>query len=450
MRTTPGKIRFLLPALALLAAGCAFLPEGESGERAKLDEAGRAFAGDVVVPELPADPAPEDYLRHAFLASDELRQRYFEWRSAIEVVPQVSSLPNLSFSFETMLDRKGMGFLDRSTLGLSTNQMPLPSKLAAAGREALEAARAAGFRFLATKFEIQGQVLAALADYALLGESIPIREEDVELLRQARDQAQARALTGSAPPEEALRVQTELDLAENDLANLRSRVEPAAARLDALVGRAPDLPLPLPATVFGPRPLRILPEDLLRLGAERNPELAALGRAIAGRGEALSLARQAWLPDFSLSMGFNGSLLPTVGAMLTLPTRVQAIRAGIAQAEADLAAAAAAREQHAKDLAATFLLNLAVLSNDERQIALFRDTIIPRAIETVSLAGAGYVTGRTGYLQVLDARRTLLDVRLTLARLRAEREQALAAIEAFAAVDATDLPRDSPAAAPGD
>ena len=121
--------------------------------------------------------------------------------------------------------------------------------------------------------------------------------------------------------------------------------------------------------------------------------------------------------------------------MLTLPLRLEAIRAGVEQARAGLRAARAAKLQYERDLAASFVLRLYVLRNTERQIELFERSIVARARQTVDLALAAHAAGRAAYGDLLAAQRTQLDAQLALAQLKTEREQALAAIETWSAVD---------------
>jgi cobalt-zinc-cadmium efflux system outer membrane protein len=121
--------------------------------------------------------------------------------------------------------------------------------------------------------------------------------------------------------------------------------------------------------------------------------------------------------------------------MVTLPLRLEAIRGGIEQARANLRATQAARTQYERDLAASFVLNLVVLRNDERQISLFEKSILPRTRQTIEVAQVSYAAGKLTFLELLDAQRTYLEVRLTLAELKTEREKALAAIETWSAVD---------------
>ncbi len=431
------KLSLVAPA-ALALAGCAIHPRGEKEEREKIEKTGVHYVRRTPPPPLPEKPTPDDYLRHAFLSNADLEARYWEWKAAIEQVPQDASLPNAAISFDYMFSGGGMKAWDRSTLGISNDPMtniPFPTKLATAGRRALEAARAAGLRFEEAKFLLQGNVLSTYYDLALLAESIRIQEENVALLGLIVGQAEARVGAGMSPQQDLLKAQTELDLARNDLDNLKSRVPPTTAKMNALLGRPSDAPVPLPDALPQPRPLPVSDADLIRLGSERSPELSALAREVAGREEALSLARQADIPDFGLSFSFQGSISQTVGGMLTIPIRLEAIRAGVEQARAGIRAAQAARTQYSRDLAASFVLDLYVLRNDERQVTLFDGTIIPRARQTVQVAQTSFAVGRIPFLELLDAQRTLLDVRLTLAQLRMEREKALAAIETWSAVD---------------
>src|SRR5205814_649911 len=89
--------------------------------------------------------------------------------------------------------------------------------------------------------------------------------------------------------------------------------------------------------------------------------------------------------------------------------------------------------------AASFVLDLYVLRNAERQGAFFRDTIIPRAELLARTIEASLATGRTRVMDVVKAQRAVLDARLTSAMLRIEREKALVAIETWSAVDVETL-----------
>ncbi|MGD1048150.1 MAG: hypothetical protein ABR899_05285 [Candidatus Krumholzibacteriaceae bacterium] len=166
-----GNRRHILAGLGIvllsLSAGCAFHPHGESAER---DRAMKAYAR-TATSALASDASIEELLHYAYLTNAGLEARYWEWRAAIEQIPQDASMPTVpAVSLESMF-MDGSTSLSRTTLGLGNDPMtniPWPGKVTAAGRRALELARAAGSRFDAGKLELRTNLLSSYYDYALL------------------------------------------------------------------------------------------------------------------------------------------------------------------------------------------------------------------------------------------------------------------------------------------
>jgi len=441
------RSRSFLPSAAALAAAfaaaaCAVHPAGEAEERERAAAALRELDEPAELPPLPGEPSLRDCLRTAFHADAELRARYWEWRAAIERIPQEASPPNPAFSFSHLFSNERMSAWDRTTLGLSNDPMsnlPFPAKLATAGRRALAEAVAAGRRFEAAKFNLQAEVTSLYLDLALHGEQIRAQEETVALLRLAAADAGSRLRAGRAAPEEALRAQDEVDRALNVLESLHAQLPVLAARMNVRLGRDARAPLPLPRELPDPVPLAAPDDEIIALAAQRSPELEALAHEVAGREDALELARQAWIPDFGLGFGLTGSVARSLGGMVVLPLRAEAIEAGIEEARARLRAAEAEREKYARDLAASFVLDLVILHDTERQVELFRDLLVPRAGTVARTAESSQATGRGTLADVVMARRAEVDARFMLAQLRAEREKALAAIESWSSLDVEAL-----------
>jgi outer membrane protein TolC len=91
------------------------------------------------------------------------------------------------------------------------------------------------------------------------------------------------------------------------------------------------------------------------------------------------------------------------------------------------------RTQMERDLKASAILALYDLRNDEREIALYEQSIIPRMDETVQITGASYSNGRAGLMDILESRRMLVETRLMYAEMRIEREKLVVAIEELSA-----------------
>jgi hypothetical protein len=72
-------------------AGCTVHPPGEFEERATAVQMGKPFEKPIEVrqiPPLPATPTSDQLVEYALLNNAELEQRYWEWQSAIEQIPQ--------------------------------------------------------------------------------------------------------------------------------------------------------------------------------------------------------------------------------------------------------------------------------------------------------------------------------------------------------------------------
>jgi outer membrane protein TolC len=441
----------------VLLAGCVLAPRGTTEEQAAARAAGQPFATPLEqrdVPDLSPEPHWQDVLRRAFLTNGELEAAYFEWSAALERIPQVANYPNtnLAPSFSYMFSSDRMKAFDRTTVNVGFDPMEnlaLPTKVAKAGKVALEEARAAGQRFLATKFELQRKVLTAYLDLALMEEKIRVQRDNVSLLKLLSDTATDRVQAGGNQLD-MLRAQTQHRLAENELSRTESEHHAMLAMLNGMLGRAPDAPVVLPTGLPAPRPASVDDATLIAVAVDRNPELAGLASRVAGRREALELARMAYLPDVNPLAGFTGGVSQIVGAMLILPTTVPEIRGKVNEARAMLKASEATLRQTRSDRAARFVAALYLMRNSERQAAIFEQAILPRAQQMLAGSRQAYATGTGSFVDLIDAQRTLLDVRLMIAEARVEREKRLAELEALAGVDIETLagPTTAPSTTP--
>ncbi len=426
-------MRKLLIVLVLLPlAGCVFSPEGEDEERKR--------AGDAWPGESPAALAPdaslEEILKHAYLSNAGLKGRWWAWQAALEQIPQDASQPaTLSITYAQMFEKRETSWA-QTTFGVANDPMAnivWPGKLKTAGRRALENARAAGHRFEAARLELRARVVMAWFEYALLAESIRVREADLSFLETIVDATEVRVRTGAAPQQDVVKARTQRDLARNRLETVRSKMPGRRAELNALLNREPLAALDLPREFPPARAFKEMDQEVLAGLAERNPELEALAREAQGREEAVSLMRQQYIPDLGLgASGDAGGMVRSIMGMLTMPIlRYPAIEASISQAKAELEMTRAMRRQMEHDLKAKAILLLYDLRNADRQAGLYQVSILPQADQVVEATRAAYTAGRVPAIELLDSQRMRLEIRLMLAELRAEREKLLAELESL-------------------
>jgi outer membrane protein TolC len=437
-------------AMAFWLGGCVLAPPGTREEQTKLGEVSGRFEPPLEARELPAlptRPSWRDVLHRAFLANGELESAYFEWKAALIQINQAAAWPNskVAVSYAYMFSPENMKAWDRMTITAGFDpsmNLQLPIKAETAGRVALEGAREAGEKFRAVKFELQRKALNAYLDLALAKEKVRIERENVGLLKLLTSSAAVRAQAGG-PLQDMLKAQTEWELAKNNLLNLEAEVRSARARLNGLLARDAEAPMELAPTLPSPRPVIRDDARLIEVAVDRNPELAALARQVAGRKNAIELAILGYLPDFNPTFSINGSISQTIMTMVMLPTTLPQIQAAIDNAEAMARSSQAVLRQTGKDRAASFVANLYFMRNAERQTSFYRRRVVPIVEQLLNSSRQAYAAGTVGFAELIDTKRTYIAIRLMVAQARIEREKRLAELEALAGVDVETLGRPS-------
>jgi outer membrane protein TolC len=436
----------LLSAFTLLASGCVLAPPTAKQEEAHLAQAGKVYEKPFdqrALPDLPASPTWQDVLHRSFLANGDLEGAYFEWAAAVSRIEQMGGYPNtplaLGFSYEFSAEK--MKSFDRvsGTIGPDPMEnLAFPTKVYAAGKVAVADARAARYKFVAAKFELQRKVLNAWYDYALMAERVRIAQGNYSLLKLINETAAGRVRAG-APQQDLLRAEVEQRRAEDELRGMEAELPRMRAMLNAMMARPAEALLEPPAQIPAARPLPASDDELLALAAKSNPELASFAARVEGRSDALELARLRYIPDINPTAGFTGTISQMIGIGLSIPSFLPKVHGLVKEAQADLRATQAMYRQATLDRSAQLVGSLYALRNSERQSALFEQQIIPASQRIVDNIRESYSRGTGSFLDMIEAQRTFLEVRLTAAEAKAAREKSLADMEALLGVDVETL-----------
>lgn len=426
----------LLPALL---AACTVHPAGEKEERQAALMAGKPYgksAGKRNIPPLPQHPTRDDLVSYALLSNADIEPQYWQWRAAIEQVTIDGTQPtSLAVSLGTTLNN-GQFAWDRTILTAGNDPMTdisFPGKLSAAARRSLEVARAAGVRFRKAQFELRRKVMDAYDDYALNAELIRLGDENIQLLQAAAVDVEARSRAGMGGHQDVLKARDEVDLARNDVANMRSQLPIEQAALNALLNRPAMTAIPIPDSLPAARPIAKSDQELLDRGAKMNPELLALADEIRARHEDIHLAKMQYYPDFDVaaSTDLKGIAQAFLGEFTIPLLRYEALNAAIAQAEANLNATDAMRRQMGRDLSSQLVDDIDTLHDADRQLDLLENTIVPRARQAVTLSRTAYETGNASLPDLLESQRSLIDIKRLIANLQTKRDKRLSAIESI-------------------
>jgi cobalt-zinc-cadmium efflux system outer membrane protein len=415
------SIRLLLPAITVLSVIFAI------GERHI------AYAVEPI-----AQPSLmlRDLIHETLERNPELVAARKQWEASSQRIVQARSLddPTLSVHLWNFPQTFNVTRADNSIFGLSQN-FPFPGKLALKGEIASRSAERTEQVLHGKERELIARLKQAYYDLFLAHKAIQIHHEQVELLRQFAEIANAKFRTGKGSQADVLKAQVELSVLHQQLPVLEQRRETAAALLNTLLDRDPLSPLGVPQEPFL-IPLDTTIDDLHRLALNVRPELKAAELTVRHSEQSRALAQRQYYPDFNVAFqrfqnfqandGFGAYVAMTIPFSFWTKPKYDA---GVQEAAASVAAARA--QQHQLENLTRFQVKdlLAKVRATEQVATLYHTTILPQAVQNLEAARVGYRTGKGGFLDLIDTQRALRGFQYEYYRALGEREHRLAELE---------------------
>jgi outer membrane protein, heavy metal efflux system len=402
--------------------------------------------GVFFVPAVSADPFGTNLTLKAALEygaenNPQLQAAYHQWKGLEENVAVQKGLPDPQFTygyyFEPVETRTGP---QKQRFGLSQT-FPGVGKLSMKKAIASDQAAAAEQRYNREKLGIDFTVAQAYAELHYLKRSTDITEERIRLFQDLEQVARTRYETGS-PMAPVLQAQVELGRLEDRRASLDDLRQPQAARLNAALNRPATAPLAWPASL----PYRSVDADPGTLSSA-SPELAELAHQIKQGEHRIQLAKRERLPDFTLGVQYidtgdaampmsdsgNDPIIGTIG--INLPLWFGKNRARIESAAHLKTAAQLSLENRTQTLDAEIRQTLFKLRDADRKINLYKESLIPKAFQSLEVNRKGYETGQLEFINLIDAERMLLEFQLAHERALADHLVARANLAQLTGID---------------
>jgi len=425
-------------AVAAVAWLGAATPAGVvAGSPSGLGAATQAYAA-------PAAQQPADTLRlrdavaRTVDANPSARAARLRAEAERERVSPAGSLPDPTLELGLMnrpLDDFGADEpMTMNVVGL-TQAFPWPGNQGFSEKARGHVARAAELDAEETAAQIAARAKEVYARVAYFDRALVVTAETRDLLADYLSVAETRYASGGGLQQDVLQAQVAVGRATADLAAMEQERLAAAARLNALMGRPADEPIP---AVELPDPISPAPslDSLMALAEERRPALAAARERALAAEAAYRAAGRARYPDFELRLAWGQR--PDFADMASVSLGVSLPVWGGGKQESLARAAAAERAEEdarALDLHYETWARLGELRSAEERArvlaGIYRTAILPQAEAAVESALSAYRVGRVDYATLLDARLALNRYQVDRVRLAAERLQALAGIEAL-------------------
>ena len=264
-----------------------------------------------------------------------------------------------------------------------------------------------------TKAEVRSQVVARYFGLVVAQERLRLANDSAKLAAKAADVVGRRVDAGKVSPVDATRAKVDAANAQLEVAEAQSELRAARQTLAALWGesqpRFGDVDGDLSGVPAGPSSAELL-RDL-----DNAPSLRATRLEIDSRKALVDVERSKAVPDVVLSLGAKrdnelGLTQAVVGISIPLPLfdRNQgAVYEASKRAEKAQDEYESARVQLLADLSQA----TAQLSTAQASLAVLRDTVLPAAQQAYDASTTGFEAGKFGFLDVIDAQRSLLQAR---------------------------------------
>jgi outer membrane protein, heavy metal efflux system len=378
----------------------------------------------------------QELIQAVLVRNPELVAARKQWEAATNRIAQARSLedPTLSVQLWNIPQPFKATQADNTIFGLSQN-LPFPGKRSLKGDVASRSADMTEQAVRAKERELVARLKQAYYDLFLAQKAVQIHHQQVDLLRQFVEIANAKFRAGKGSQADVLKAQVELSLLFQHRPALDQRRETTEAMLNTLLDRDPALPLGLaeePAHLPFTQPA----DDLHSLALNERPEIKAAELDVQRNEQSHALAQRQYYPDFNVAFqrfqnyqandGFGAYVAMSIPfAFWTKPK----YDAGVEEAAAAVAVARA--QQHTVENMTRFQINdlLAKLRATDQVATLYRTTILPQAEQSLEAARIGYRTGKAGFLDLIDTQRAWRGFQLEYFKTLVDRQYRLAELE---------------------
>ena len=354
---------------------------------------------------------------------------------------QAGALPNpeLSIEAENIFGDDEFEGLDSAEITYGVEQLvELPGKRGSRVNIAESETARSYLERDAAQLDLIRDVTIAYAELVAAQQELSILEEERGLAAEVRDSVAAKVEAGKEPPIQKNKAQIELSSSEIALDRARRMAIAKKQTLAALMGSdTADFavqPGSLPA-VTEPEPL-----ETYQAHVAQTPDVQTLEAGVTQAQAALSLEKANVLPDPTVSLGvkqFREDDSQAFVAGVSLPIPVFNInRAGIERAGHELNAAKLDQRSGQLSLQTTLIETYGNFTSAYREASALQTAVLPGAEEAFQFARGGYDAGKFGYLEVLDAQRTLFDARRQFNEAVLDYHQQRAALERLSALHA--------------
>lgn len=380
----------------------------------------------------------QDYVHYAQLYNANIEAALWDWKAAIDDVKTARSWsdPHVALGhFVRSIETRDGPQQQRFSV---SQAIPWPSELDARGIVALAAVHAERWRYEERRADVAVRVIEAYLDCYYLERAIEITEGSMQLVEYVEEVLRMRYRSGEQEHGDLMSVQVELGRMEDQLSSLRDERMPAASLLNSLIGRPYDAAV---AALDTPVVAQLETDSLHVWALRHSPHIQMLRAALRQAQGGLELSEKERYPDLTVGVDYvrtgeravaSGRDPLVVMATVKLPVWRDKYRGREDAAISRYQAARSALLGGERELLAELEGALFGRRESMRKMALYGGDLLAKAEQAFSVTQQSFTAGRSGFLELMSAQRTLLEFQLAHERASVERMRHEARIQRLA------------------
>jgi outer membrane protein TolC len=386
---------------------------------------------------LPAQEELEQYLVIAAENNPGLKAKFNEYMAALEVAPQVNSLPDPQAAFAYFI-RPVETRVGPQQFRFSASQMfPWFGTLQARENVANQSAKAKYEVFLEAKSRLFNEVRSSYFNIYFNKRAIEITRENLQILASFQKLANIKVETGKVSAVDEYRIEMEIGDLENQLALLIDEQGVLELMFTKLLNAEHSLEIYIP-DILWTHDLALEKEQVMDSISVKNHQLLVLNLQHEVLEFRKELAKKAGKPNFQIGFdytlvgqgtdmlaGTDAFVFPRVG--ITIPLYRSKYKAMVNEV-AYLQQAKEAEESERINLLETILeKSWKEYKDSHRRISLYQ-TQQTLAVQSLKLLETEYSTGNKNFEEILRMERKLLTYGLELEKARSDKQAAISFI----------------------
>lgn len=243
----------------------------------------------------------DDYFKIAAENNPGLQAVYKEYEASLQKMPQVSTLPDPTFSFGYFISPVETRVGPQQAKFSLTQMFPWFGTLKAQGNVAALMAEAKFQNFIDARNRLYFQVASAYYPLYELKDFVRIEQENISILESYKTIATQKFKNGTGTMVDVLRVDIMLKDAQTNLSILRDKEKPLLTTLNKLLNRSENEPVQISDTLKSVILLDNYRKDSLIVA---NPKLKALDLKLQASQAAEIVAQKQGLPKLGIGLDY--------------------------------------------------------------------------------------------------------------------------------------------------